>query len=99
MFVIMPFEEYERLIKLTTPKVLGSGNIPLEVAEIALLEDKSLIRAWREHLGLTQEEVAARIGISRGAFAQMEMPGVRTRKATLLKVAEALGISLAQLEE
>lgn len=95
MFVIVPYEEY---LELTGQKE-ESANIPVEVAEIALLEEKSLIRAWREHLGLTQEEVATRAGISRPAFAQMEAKDAKPRRATLGKIAAALGVKVEQLEE
>ncbi|MFZ5812176.1 MAG: helix-turn-helix domain-containing protein [Thermodesulfobacteriota bacterium] len=30
------------------------------------------MRAWREHLGLTQAEAAARLHVSQSAYAQME---------------------------
>jgi DNA-binding XRE family transcriptional regulator len=54
------------------------------------------IRAWREHLGLTQTEVARRLGISQSAYAQQEAKEP-VRKATREKIAQALGIAPAQL--
>lgn len=96
IFVLVPYPEY---LELTGRKKVGTDNIPLEVAEIALMEEKSLVRAWREYLGLTQEAVAARVGISRGAYAQMEARGANPRRATLLKIATALGVRLEQLAE
>lgn len=56
------------------------------------------IRAWREHLGLTQSEVAARMEISQAALAQIESPEAHPRKTTLRRVAQALGIQLEQLD-
>jgi transcriptional regulator with XRE-family HTH domain len=35
-----------------------------------IVDGATPIRAWREHLNLTQEEVAKRMGISQPAFAQ-----------------------------
>lgn len=55
--------------------------------------DASAIKAWRECLRLTRAELAARLGITQAAFAQMESAR-RPRKATLQKVAEALGLEL-----
>jgi transcriptional regulator with XRE-family HTH domain len=52
--------------------------------------------AWREHFGLTQSEVASRIGITQAAYAQMERVK-QPRKATLEKVAAALGLEAEQL--
>lgn len=94
VLVLVPYAEY---LELTGGD--DSVTIPLEVSEIATMEDKSLIRAWREHLGLTQEQVAERIGVSRPAFAQMEAKGASPRRATLAKIAAALGVQVAQLSE
>jgi len=54
-------------------------------------------RAWREHLGLTQAEVAERLGISQSAYAQQES-SARLRKSSREKIAAALGITPAQLD-
>ena len=56
----------------------------------------SPMTAWREHLGLTQVEVASRLGISQAAYAQMER-SKQPRRATLEKVAAALGLETDQL--
>jgi len=63
------------------------------------LQGLSLVRAWREHLGLTQEEVARRMGVTRPAYAQMEAKGVRPRVPTLKKIAEAFGVEWEQVRE
>ena len=47
-------------------------------------------------LGLTQAEVAGRIGITQAAYAQMERVK-QPRKATVEKVAAALGLEVEQL--
>jgi transcriptional regulator with XRE-family HTH domain len=52
--------------------------------------------AWREHFGLTQADLAQRIGISQAAYAQMEHVK-QPRKATLEKVAAAMGLEVDQL--
>ncbi|WP_243367322.1 helix-turn-helix domain-containing protein [Fundidesulfovibrio soli] len=72
-------------------------NIPQEVAELAGSGRKSLSRAWREHLGLTKEQVAARMGISKAALEQIEARTAKPRRATLAKVAAALGVDVEQL--
>ena len=50
---------------------------------------------WREHLGLTQAEVAARAGITQAAYAQMET-AAKPRATTRKKIAAAPGITLEQ---
>jgi len=48
-------------------------------------------------LGLTQKEVAEKIGITQAALSQMESGEKKLRKATLEKLAEALGVSVEQI--
>ena len=52
------------------------------------------IRRARERLGLTQEELAARIGVSRGSVRNWEAGGGIKNKLGALE--EVLGISLAE---
>lgn len=75
-----------RLTKQPTP------TIPNAVVN----KDMTPMRAWREHLGLTQTEVARRLGISQSAYAQQEAKEP-VRKATREKIAQALGIVPEQL--
>lgn len=72
-------------------------GIPEAVAKLALLNDYSALRAWREHLGLTQTEVASRLGISQAAYSQHENSQT-LRKTTRIKMANALGIHPSQLD-
>ena len=75
--------------------------IPFEVvtAEIAGAHP---IAAWRKHRGMTQEQLATRIGINRGYLAQIERGGRAGTPETLGKIARALGClveDLLELEE
>jgi predicted transcriptional regulator len=72
------------------------GMVPNEVVTLAYERGLSPIAAWREHFALTQAEVAARIGITQVAYAQMQR-AKQPRKATLKKVAEAIGLEAEQL--
>jgi DNA-binding XRE family transcriptional regulator len=89
-FVVVPYAEFQRMAGGFAP-----GSIPHAVVS-AEVDGASAIKAWREHLRLTQAEVAARMGITQAAFAQMES-ATRPRKATLQKVADAMGLTLEQL--
>jgi transcriptional regulator with XRE-family HTH domain len=71
-------------------------SIPSEVTALTA-KGKSLARAWREHLNLTKEQVATRMGTSVAALEQIEARSAKPRKATLSKVAAALGINVDQL--
>ena len=90
-FVVVPYEQFRRMKGGFT-----HGTVPNEVVSFAFERGVSAMAAWREHFGLTQAEVASRIGITQAAYAQMER--VKSpRKATLEKVAAALGLEVEQL--
>jgi len=57
----------------------------------------SAARAWREHKALTQTGVAQRMGITQGAYAQLEAKK-RIRKSSREKIARALGIHESRLD-
>lgn len=95
LYALVPWREYEQKFEA---KPCEEISIPHEVVELSLKHEKSMIRAWREYLGLSQREVAGRMGISQPAFAKMEARGVRPRVATLMKIASALGVQWEQLK-
>jgi DNA-binding XRE family transcriptional regulator len=90
-FVVIPYDQFQRL-----QKQIPQGSVPNEVVNLAFERGTSAMAAWREYLGLTQVEVAARIGITQAAYAQMERVK-QPRKATLEKVSSALGLEVEQL--
>ena len=53
------------------------------------------IRAARETAGLSQRELAARMGTSQAAVARLEAGGVGATLTTLHRVAAALGLELS----
>lgn len=88
-FVVIPYAQY-------VAQKIQPDLIPHEVVS-RIVDGATPIRAWREHLNLTQEEVAKRMGISQPAFAQQETVA-KPRKATREKIAAAFGITASQLE-
>lgn len=90
-FVVVPYAEW------LASRDREQSLVPNEVVNFAFDHDWTPMRAWREHLGLTQVEVATRIGISQAAYSQMEI-AINPRPATLKKIAEALGLSVGQLD-
>ena len=89
-FAVIPYAEYLALSTKRAP------TIPNAVVGKVINKDMTPIRAWREHIGLTQSEVARRLGISQSAYAQQEAKE-NLRKATREKIAAALGIAPEQL--
>jgi ribosome-binding protein aMBF1 (putative translation factor) len=96
-FVLVPWEDFNRIRPLLEAEKVRASGIPQEVVEAHILRDIPLVRAWREHLGITQEELAARIDVSQAAVAKLERPKARPRTATLKKLAAGMGITAEQL--
>ena len=71
-------------------------RFPLEVAEMNALKGYSLIKAWRIYRGKTQRELAAALGITQGAFSQIEK-SAHNQSETLRRVAAALDVKPEQL--
>ena len=93
-FAVIPFADYQALVG---GRAKGEPTIPADVVNFAMDHDVSAARAWREHFGLTQAEVAARMDVTQSAYAQLE--GRKTvRKTSREKIATALGISETQLD-
>jgi DNA-binding XRE family transcriptional regulator len=90
-FVVMPYADF-----LQIPGAITPGMIPNAVVGKRIMDEVSMLQAWREYLMLTQSEMAKRMGITQAGYAQIEA-AKRPRKATLEKAAIALGISLEQL--
>jgi transcriptional regulator with XRE-family HTH domain len=65
--------------------------------EVARLAFGNNIRICRERSGLTQEELARRIGCSQSYISQVEQPDAQSTLGTLQKVAEAIGCAIGDL--
>lgn len=92
-FAVIPWDEYQRLINNRKDDDESDIWFPNEVVN-ANLKGDSLIKAWREHLGLTQEELAAKAGIKQPALARLEKSDANPRTATLKKLADAMGLKV-----
>lgn len=90
-FVVVPYNDFVQI-----PGAIPPGMIPNAVVGKRIMDEVSILQAWREYLMLTQAEMAERMGITQAGYAQIEA-AKRPRKATLEKAAAALGISLEQL--
>ena len=84
-FVVIPYADYVN-------RHPEENLVPNEVVGYMVKGGLTAVAAWRQHLELSQKEVADRIGISQSAYAQQER-ATRPRKATLQKIATALGIA------
>lgn len=93
-FVILPVAEYERLVE---KKRNEADYVPAEVVERIFVGNLSPIRAWREHLGLSQADVASRMEITQSAYSKIELKA-SVKQSVREKVSKALGIFAEQLD-
>ncbi len=87
----IPYAQYQQRLRQTSDDLT-----PQAVVKKSSLKSYRP-RAWREHLGLTQQGVAKRLGISQPTYAQQESSH-KLRKITGIKIAAALGIAAELLE-
>ena len=89
-FVVLPYDEYVRTYK-------KKKNLIPNAVVSATVDGATPVRAWREHLKLTQAEVAQRLEISQPVYAKQEN-STSLRRASLEKIAAALRITIEQLD-
>ena len=94
-YVLLPVEEFSKLTG-AAPRIPEGDATPCKIVKRVINEDIPKVRAWREYLGLSQADVAQRMGITQAAVSQLEK-AKRPRTETLRKFAQALGLSLEQV--
>lgn len=95
LFAVVPYEKY--LTMLANLHTKSRDPIPNAVISLQVEQGLSRLAAWRTHIGLSQLELAERLGVSQSAVAQMEKPGCKPREKSLQRVSSALGVGVAQL--
>ncbi|NHB93897.1 helix-turn-helix domain-containing protein [Photorhabdus cinerea] len=96
VFAVLPYDHY---LELAGREKGENVYIPHEVVGLQVKKGLSLIAAWRTYKGISQQQLADKLGISQPAIAQIEKVGANTQPKTLQKVADALGISFEQVIE
>lgn len=95
-FVVIPYDQYIASIKMRELDL--TDGVPSEVVDIFFdNQGYTAVRAWREYLGYTQQQIAERLDISQSAYSQHEK-SQKLRKSTRQKIANALGINAQQLD-
>jgi DNA-binding XRE family transcriptional regulator len=89
-FVVIPYAQF------MAERHAERDLIPHDVVS-RTVDSATPVRAWREHLGLTQADMAERLGITQSAYAQQESSN-KLRKASREKIASALGVVPEQLD-
>lgn len=66
-FAVVPYEEYMALVDAD-----DSVTIPHEVVELHAVKGHSLLKAWRLHRGMTQEDVANMLKVTQANISKLE---------------------------
>jgi DNA-binding XRE family transcriptional regulator len=111
-YAVIPYADYLRLLEAFEDKAdaavvaefheaYRAGREFLVPAEILRRElaGESPIRLWRDHRGLTQQELADRAGISKPYLSQIESGKRQGTVETLVAIARALDVPLEVLTE
>lgn len=97
-FVVIPYRDYLRLTRHQDAVAAENQDadcetlIPQAVMELRFLKGLSKLAAWRKHLKISQKELARRAGMTQGALSQMEKSGAKPQRASLEKLAAAMGL-------
>lgn len=94
-FVVLPIAEYEQLTSddgwESVPYRAGEhddATVPHDVVAIMVDQNVSLIAAWRIYRGLSQYDVADKLGTTQSAVSQWEDVDSKPQKKTRQKLAE-----------
>ena len=93
---MIPYDEYIKVFP-NTPWKPDGDLIPQEVVGMTIKNGYTLIRAWREYLGMTLSEVAEKMHITSDVLSQIESGEKKVRSKTIEKLSKALGLTIEQL--
>lgn len=106
-YAVVPYEEFIDLVEKaemlqdlqdydSVKAALERGEEPLVPAEVlyAILDGGNPIKVWREHLGMTQKQLAQQVGISVPYLSQLETGRRKGSVTVIAAVANALDVSV-----
>ena len=96
-FAVIPWKQYQELTHYDPEET--DVWVPHEVVKANVIKGATMIRAWREYFGMTQQELAQLAGMTQPALARLEKSGSKPRIGTLKKIAVAMDITLEQLTD
>jgi len=111
-FAVIPYEDYRHFLELledeADARVVAEFHeaytagreflVPDEIVRRELAGE-SPIKLWREHRGLTQQELATRAGISKPYLSQIETGKRQGTVETLSSIARSLNVPLDVLTD
>ncbi len=108
-WAVIPYEQYERLIEAMemlddirafdeAKQLIAEGEelVPSTIT-YAILDGGNPIRVWRDYRGLTQQQLAEKVGISKPYLSQLESGKRAGTTEVLNTIAHALDLTLEDL--
>ena len=99
--IAMSQATYEGLVAAAkappAPTAKGHARRPAAAKAAADGPSQASVRVWREKRGLTQDDLARRVGLSKSFLSEIENGKKTGSVKTLRGIAEALGIDLTRL--
>jgi len=108
-WAVLPYDAYERLVEeaemLRDVRAYDEGRkaveegeelVPSEVTS-AILDGQNPVRVWREHRGLTQQQLAVAAGISVPYLSQIESGKRKGTAGVLVALAATLRLTVDDL--
>jgi DNA-binding XRE family transcriptional regulator len=108
-WAVIPYEQYERFVEAqemlddvkafdaAKQQIAGGEELVPSTVTYAILDGGNPIRVWRTYRGLTQQQLADRVGISKPYLSQLESGKRAGTTVVMNAVAQALGLSLEDL--
>jgi len=86
-------EDREAAVEAERRRTAGEEYIPASVMD-KLLAGESPLKVWRQHRGLTQGELASRVGVTTMSVSNLERGSRGARMQVWRALSEALNVSL-----
>ena len=106
-FVLVPIEQYNQLLAdmemlrdirdFRQAKAANEEIFPADVINRLILNDENPIKVYREYRGLTQKQLADKVGVQRAYLAEIETGRKSGSVKTLKAIAEALDVDLTSI--
>lgn len=109
-WAVLPYEKYLQLVEqmelLEDIRDLDRMNAAIERGEeevipsevvYAILDGENPIRVWREYRGLTQQQLADKVKVSKAYLSQIETRKRQGSSQILSRIAKALNVSLEEV--
>ena len=103
---MLPIEDYERLLELAEDKadllaaeraearrLAGEEYVPAELVN-RILDGESPLRVWRQHRGLTLDQLAKSAGLGISYLSDLERGKRQGKGALWRRLADALSVSI-----